>query len=372
LLRSSGGSFIASTWYSATATTLDLNFNDGRTHQFALYQMDWDHLGRQQTVEIVDAPSGTVIDTRTVSAFSPGQYLVWRLRGHVLIRVTRTAGPNAVISGFFFDAALTSSPPVVTLTNPTAVDSYTAPASITVRADATDSDGSVVEVSFFAGTTPLGTVPGPAGSNSYEVAWNNVAQGRYTLTAKATDNTGEATVSAPRIVDVAGASGGGGPSAAFITSDVATKGSWKGIYGSQGYTVPVDGSSYPATTQVALAGQSQWTWALTTDIRALQRPATAERLAATWYSSGTFTFDINLADGLAHQIALYSLDWDNLGRAQRVEILDAGSGAVLDTRTLSNLSGGQYHLWRVRGHVSIRVTCTAGANAVAGGLFVDP
>jgi hypothetical protein len=50
----------------------------------------------------LDAASGSVLDTRAVSHFTNGQYLVWDLRGHVRLRVTRTAGPSGVASGLFF------------------------------------------------------------------------------------------------------------------------------------------------------------------------------------------------------------------------------------------------------------------------------
>src|SRR5262249_22078152 len=35
---------IASTWYSATGFTLDVNFTDGQAHRLALYFLDWDNL----------------------------------------------------------------------------------------------------------------------------------------------------------------------------------------------------------------------------------------------------------------------------------------------------------------------------------------
>jgi hypothetical protein len=43
-----------------------------------------------------------VLASSSVSAFTSGQYLVWNLSGHVTLRVTKTAGTNAVVSGVFF------------------------------------------------------------------------------------------------------------------------------------------------------------------------------------------------------------------------------------------------------------------------------
>jgi GH18 family chitinase len=91
----------ATTWYSGTSFSIDLNFADGKTHQFALYCLDWDSSARAQTVQILDA-NNKVLDTRTLSSFNNGLYLVWNLSGHVTVRVTQTAGANAVVSGLFF------------------------------------------------------------------------------------------------------------------------------------------------------------------------------------------------------------------------------------------------------------------------------
>jgi hypothetical protein len=37
-----------------------------------------------------------------VFSFNGGVYLVWNVSGHITIRVTSTAGLNAVVSGLFF------------------------------------------------------------------------------------------------------------------------------------------------------------------------------------------------------------------------------------------------------------------------------
>ncbi|MCI0621538.1 MAG: S8 family serine peptidase, partial [Acidobacteria bacterium] len=62
--------------------------------------------------------------------------------------------------------------------------------------------------------------------------------------------------------------------ALFVTTDVATQGTWKGVYGAQGYAIANDATSYPFYAQVNFAGQSNYTWAgSTTDLRALQKGA---------------------------------------------------------------------------------------------------
>jgi hypothetical protein len=51
----------------------------------------------------LDAATGAILDTRTVSGFQGGEYLTWDLSGHVQLRITYLAGYNAVLSGLFFE-----------------------------------------------------------------------------------------------------------------------------------------------------------------------------------------------------------------------------------------------------------------------------
>jgi hypothetical protein len=68
----------------------------------SLYALDADISGRAERIDVIDPTTGTVLDTRSISSFTNGEYLTWNLKGHVQLRVTSTAGPNAVISGLFF------------------------------------------------------------------------------------------------------------------------------------------------------------------------------------------------------------------------------------------------------------------------------
>jgi hypothetical protein len=89
-------------------------------------------------------------------------------------------------------------PPTVSLTSPNNNATFTAPASITISATATDPDGSITLVEFFNGTTKLGestTAP-------YNYTWSNVITGTYSITARATDNKGATATSAACSVTV--------------------------------------------------------------------------------------------------------------------------------------------------------------------------
>jgi GH18 family chitinase len=96
------------------------------------------------------------------------------------------------------NVVIVNTPPSVTLTSPSANTSFNAPATITISANASDSDGSITKVDFYNGTTLLTndfTAP-------YTFTWSNVAAGTYTITARATDNSGAGTTSSAVTVTV--------------------------------------------------------------------------------------------------------------------------------------------------------------------------
>ena len=96
---------IAGTWYAPNQINLDVHINDGKAHQVAIYAVDYDHNNRAENVSIIDDATGLVLDTRSLSSFDNGVYLVWSLQGNVTIRVNNVSGPNAVVSGIFFGNA---------------------------------------------------------------------------------------------------------------------------------------------------------------------------------------------------------------------------------------------------------------------------
>src|SRR5262249_45506141 len=140
--------------------------------------------------------------------------------------------------------------------------------------------------------------------------------------------------------------------AAFVKTDGTSSGTWKGSYGADGYNVATNPTAYPAYAQVRLFNDVSFVWAgSTTDTRALQQPGgTTNREAVTWFNPSSFTIDVNVTDGNTHAVALYLLDWDSANRAEKIDVLDANSGGVLDTQTVSSFSDGKYLQWNVGGH----------------------
>ena len=355
----SGTGRIASAWYSTQSFEISLNLTDGQPHRVAVYALDWDRQLRAQRFEIVDAGSGTVLDTRQAANFADGIYWVWRLSGRVIIRVVRTGGPSPVAAAVFIDTATTTAPPPPTAA-PTVTIAAT-PASISAGQAATLSWSST-NATLVSIDQGIGTV-GATGSRTVTPA----ATTTYTVTAS--NASGQVSASTTVTVAAAPPPSSSGTAAAFVGTDTTTQGNWRGIYGDEGFGVAPTDIAWPAYAQVAVGGAA-YTWdANPSDVRALLRSSGTSRVAATWYSSDAFAFNVRITDGQTHQVSLYSLDWDRQGRAQSIEVLDAATMAVLDRRDLASFGNGVYHRWTIKGHVIFRITRTAGPSPVIAGLL---
>ncbi len=446
---------MAACWYTFGSESIDLHFNDSSTHQVALYLLDWDGYagGRSERVDILDA-NNTVLDSRTVSGFGNGQYLVWNMSGHVTVRITNLNGSsNAVLSGILFGAGGAVNPPpsggtaAFVKTDITTAgtwkgvygadgynvvnDTVNYPAYVTVTPSGNASYTFVASTADIRGmqkaastTDRLAACWYSFGSQSidlqfkdssthqvalYLLDWDGYAGGRSErVDVLDANNTllDSRTVSGfgngqylvwnlsghviVRITNLNASSnavlsgilfGAGsvvnpppsGGTASFVKTDTTTAGSWKGVYGADGYNTVNDTVNYPAYVTVTPSGNSSYTFvASTADIRAMQKAAsTTDRMAACWYSFGSESMDLQFNDSSTHQVALYLLDWDGYagGRSERVDILDANN-TLLDSRTVSGFGNGQYLVWNMSGHVTVRITnLNASSNAVVSGIL---
>lgn len=103
---------------------------------------------------------------------------------------TANDGTNTANSSVAKFATVAAAAPAVSITSPVNSQSVGLPSAVNIAATATDADGSIAKVAFFNGSTLLNedtTAP-------YEYAWN-APSGNHTLTAIATDNEGNATLS---------------------------------------------------------------------------------------------------------------------------------------------------------------------------------
>lgn len=172
-------------------------------------------------------------------------------------------------------------------------------------------------------------------------------------------------------------------SATFVKTDTTTRGNWKGVYGAIGDWVVGDANNFPANAPSSSTGRLQRFAPADTDLRALQKPGLATgRELSQWFklapfpennTAAPFDVDVNLTDGSTHQIALYVVAWNNNNQStESIQILDASSGAVLDTQNVSNFPDGKYLVWNVAGHVKIHVVPQGGGGSTLSGIFLDP
>ena len=165
--------------------------------------------------------------TKTVSLPAGRQYVNSSGQSVTQITIGDMDGDYVLFSG----SASSNQPPTVTLTTPTNGANYTVPATITMTANASDPDGSIVRVEFYQGANKLGekyaapytwTILNPPAGNY---------SGAYALTVKAVDNSGAVTTSNAVAVSV-GATGNQSPLVSL--------------------TAPFNGASYSAPATIVM------------------------------------------------------------------------------------------------------------------------
>jgi hypothetical protein len=94
--------------------------------------------------------------------------------------------------------SVTNATPVISIQSPTNSAAFVAPAAISIEAAASDADGSILRVSFWANERLLGIVD----KAPFTFLWKDAPAGKYKLTAQATDDNGSRAQSAPVTVVV--------------------------------------------------------------------------------------------------------------------------------------------------------------------------
>ena len=108
--------------------------------------------------------------------------------------------------------------PIVSLTSPTANSTYTFGSSVSLTANASDTDGTISKVEFYAGTDLIGT---DDSEPSYAITWSQPTAGTYSLKAKAYDNSGASTESAAVTITVNAVNSGNGP--ALMITEIGSR-----------------------------------------------------------------------------------------------------------------------------------------------------
>ena len=141
-----------------------------------------------------DGRTWTVIASDSIS-MADAIYVGIALTSH-----NSAATAKATVDNFSVTAGQSNQPPAVSLTAPASGATYTAPASISLTASASDPEGQLSKVEFYQGTTLLGTDT----TSPYSFTWSSVGAGTYSLTAVAYDAAGAKTTSSAVSVTVSG------------------------------------------------------------------------------------------------------------------------------------------------------------------------
>ena len=190
-LIASTGTLPLNTWYHAAATydgsTMRLYLNG--TEVGSVAKSGALSRGQNASFDIGRSPddsnylSGVIDDVRVYSSALTASEIA------ALAGTPAYQPPSSPVPG--------NQPPSVSLTAPSSGAVFTAPASITLSATASDTDGAIGRVDFYDGATRLGSDT----SNPYSLQWTFVA-GSHSLTAVARDNGGATTVSSTRDITV--------------------------------------------------------------------------------------------------------------------------------------------------------------------------
>jgi predicted amidohydrolase/regulation of enolase protein 1 (concanavalin A-like superfamily) len=194
-------------------------------------------LDRVETLSQADAAVATVDLSQRFREDWSGDWRDVSNKERRLAASPYTAGTTAPDGGLPPPPPPENLPPSVSITAPSDGETFAAPATFTIAAAASDADGTISRVEFYAGTTLLGS----DATDPHAFTWSGVAAGTYTLTARALDDGGAAMTSSPVTITVASPPPTGGLPAPWQTGDIGAVGVTGTAHAGDG-TFPVEGA----------------------------------------------------------------------------------------------------------------------------------
>lgn len=208
-----------------------------------------------------DGISWTLVST-TSSVVLPNEAYI----GIAVTSANNAALTSAVVDSVSLSTLKPNQPPTVSLTSPATGASYSAPASFTLAATASDSDGKIATVEFYRDGTLIAT----STTAPYQAVVNGLAAGVYSFTAKAYDDLGAVTTSVPVAVTVNAVGTGLQGSyykdsnfASLVATRLDATINFNWGYGSPMSSVPTDHFSVRWTGTVAATTTETYTYYLT-------------------------------------------------------------------------------------------------------------
>ncbi len=214
--------------------------------------------------------------------------------------------------------------PTIGITSPANGAEYAEFDNISITANASDPDGYITQVEFYNGNNLLGV----DNASPYQYDWQNLSEGNYTLTAKATDNRGAVVTSSPIYITVTGNTL---PDLALgrpvTVSSVETAG-LPGAYA-------VDGNS--GTRWASEYSDPQW---ISVDLGATYD---IERVRLNWEVAHASAYQVQVSDNGLNWSTIYSTSSGNGG----IDNLTGLQGTGRYIRVYGTVRGTQwgYSLW---------------------------
>ena len=144
----------------------------------------------------------------------------------------------------------------MSITTPINNTSYTMPANIIFSATASETNGTISEVTYYNGSTLVGT----STSSPYRIIWVGVPSGNYSFTATATDSNGVSTTSTAVSVTVVTNSIPTAPTLNTATAgDTQVALSWTASTGATSYSVKYGTASGVYGTPVVVGNLTSYT-----------------------------------------------------------------------------------------------------------------
>jgi hypothetical protein len=277
----SGSQFTASASISATAQASE---SGGSISKVVLY------LGAQSQTRL------TAPYTATWQNVPAGSYQMYAV-------ATDGAGASKTSAAVTVNVTNPNAPPAVALTAPANGATFVAPATIKLTANASDSDGTVSRVDFYAGATLVGS----ATAAPFSATWSSVPVGSYSFTAVATDNAGASTRSAAVGATIAPAA-----TAVPVVSLIS----------------PANGSHFAAPAAITATAQASEAGGTISSVTLFLVGSDVPKTVATAPYSATWQ---NMPAGT---YAMYALATDQAG----VTTKSATISITLDTATTSNVA----------------------------------
>ena len=312
---------------------------------------------------------------------------------NVVITLGWQAGVNAVISAILFDSVSDTTVPaaVSNLATSSPTDSsitlsWTAPGDDGSTGTASSYDiryrtGGAVNDSNWASATQVTGEPAPAaaGTNQNMIINGLSASTTYYFAIKTSDEVPNTSAISNSPSGTTTSSGGITPAG---TVDTTTQGTWRGVYGADGYILfSFNGTpGWPGTDVASLPGYISnystnlwpWLWATnTSDSYDLQQPSGSNRNIGCVYTDMAGTITLVPSQTKDFTLRLYLRDPDALGRW---EILSF-AGAALTGADLIECTAGKWVSYPVHATVGTNIVIylekVAAVNAVISAIMFD-